>query len=193
MKDHPIICTGESVRGIQTGHKSQTRRVIKPQPENVYCNPDRPDWGWHTHQKGDTQLFCPYGNVGDRLWVREMWLLYSHMGQYVGKIPKQAPKDLSIGYKADGFDKENLFTWRSPMWMPKWAARIWLEITGVRVERVQEITQSDCISEGICPHLPCYFQKLWDSLNAKRGFGWDKNPWVRVIEFKKIEVPNVNG
>jgi len=77
--------------------------------------------------------------------------------------------------------------------MYKSLARIWLEITGVRVERVQEITQSDCISEGICPHLPCYFQKLWDSLNAKRGFGWDKNPWVRVIEFKKIEVPNVNG
>ncbi len=170
--EHPLIFNGEMVKAILEDRKTQTRRC----PVERYKN-------W---------------KVGDLIWVRETWLLYNHMGTYIGNIPKQSPKDLSVGYKADGLDKENLFTWRPSIFLPKWAARIWLEITGLRDEKVQEISEADAIAEGAKKmHLDDLgqtfathkrgFESLWDSINTKRGYGWDKNPDVKVIEFKIAE------
>ena len=207
--EHPILFSGEMVRPILDGRKTQTRRIIKPQP--IINKHDRVVyWNENTRKVINEDLGEPIGEwrsiaklfgkykVGDRLWVRETWLLYNHMGTFMGNIPKQPPEDLSVGYKADGLDKEDLFSWRSPIHIPKWAARIWLEITGIRVERVQEITVLDAQAEGVikkettaCNLTIDMFQRFWDSLNAKRGFGWDKNPWVWCISFKRTqEIPN---
>lgn len=203
QKERPIIFGGEMVRAILENRKSQTRRVCKKQPidnpvQHHLKGGDFALWRFDfKNEVGDTYYDttrCPYGKVGDRLWVRETWMLYNHMGTFVGNIPKQPPKDLSVGYKADGLDKDNLFTWRSSRFMPKWAARIWLEITNIRVERVQDINEQDAKAEGVV-RLNTYrtetpmidmFRHLWNVLNAKRGFGWEKNPWVWEIEFKRV-------
>jgi hypothetical protein len=147
---------------------------------------------------------CPYGQVGDRLWVREAWATekrYNHLK------PSEIPDTAKIYYvdkvihSAGGY---SLFTElgkvRSAMFMCEWMARITLEITGVRVERLQEISIEDIKKEGayfdsefaganaimnaFTPKLN--FIWLWDSLNAKRGYGWETNPWVWVIEFRRL-------
>ncbi|MCK5601036.1 hypothetical protein KAR91_04150, partial [Candidatus Pacearchaeota archaeon] len=128
---------------------------------------------------------------GDVLYVRETWMLYNHMGTYNGKSPKEMPSDLSVGYKADGFDKDNLFTWRPSIHMPKWAARTWLEVTKVRVELGDDgiwyfITdyiklQNKQLGRG---HLREKMKNLWDSMYPG---SWDRNDWCWVYDFKKIE------
>ena len=163
VKERPIIFSTDMVRAILEGKKTQTRRVMKPQPiTEFYAN---------------TPLtkFCPYGQVGDRLWVRETW---------------QQIK-AGIAYKAS-WDAVPEWKWRSPIFMPRWASRITLEIIGIRVERLQEITHSpfdnDCHAEGFNnPSDLCLndFMRYWDLLNAKRGYGWETNPWVWIIEFNK--------
>lgn len=166
---------------------------------------------------GYTSRKCPYGQVGDRLWVRETWCagiewdsekpsdidplcggndLWYIAGQNEVENPDKAEKP--EGY---GKTRPNIF-------MPKWATRIRLEITNIRVERVQDISKEESVLEGIKPppigsYSDCYeiwagkkcisnidprnvFLLLWDSINLKRGYGWDKNPWVWVVEFKKL-------
>ena len=130
---------------------------------------------------------CPYGVPGDRLWVRETF--YSN---------GMCKNTMSCHYRAT---YNGLFTpdtvpwkWTPSIFMPRWASRITLEITGVRVERVQDISEEDARAEGIpdeyrAGHRIYYrprFKTLWDSINAKRGFGWDSNPWVWVVEFKRV-------
>lgn len=187
VKYHPIPFSTEMVRAILDGRKTQTRRVIKPQPTyegastfggditiGFYCY-------WKTHKVSNIQHlveYYPYGQVGDRLWVRESY------GYLI---------DNSIAYRANCNDwhLKNKYTikWKPSIFMPRWASRIDLEIIDVRVERVQEITYEDIIAEGMKPRTKpiSNFRKLWDSLNAKRGYGWGKNPWVWVIEFKVLE------
>ena len=128
---------------------------------------------------------CPYGQVGDRLWVRETYVPYK---------PELKDRRMCI-YKAD-LDKATAdkITWKPSRFMFKWASRIWLEITEVRVERVQEISQNDVLAEGLLhPNrygwlkdvTDIYFQMLWDSINGKK-YPWSSNPWVWVIEFKGV-------
>lgn len=212
MPERPIIFSTEMVRAILEGRKTQTRRVIKPQPEftpppkgfGSYKKEDYWGWGWRKNKNdwfcGVTQkqltsdkglLYpnrCPYA-VGDRLWVRETFW-------YCCEGCKKA------FYKADGFElgpnkvriggiecqvKNN--KWKSSRFMPKWAARLWLEITEIRVERVGEITWQDIALEGIrgkhAVDTRETFVKLWDSLNAKRGFSWESNPWCWCISFRR--------
>ena len=216
VKELPIIMTAESVRGILDGRKSMTRRVIKPQPseyvratvapQELAGKPKKhsepyfdayaggPYWCWwdeYDRQAGDW-IKCPYGKPGDRLWVREAWADGSDFG---------APERQKAFYRADRPRDPDDFTWKTPIFMPRWASRITLEITGASVERVQEIGLDDVLSEGIseqhsAEHADEYwrertgekFVELWDSINAKRGFGWDNNPWVWVISFKPLEV-----
>lgn len=209
--EYPIIMTSESVRAILDGRKTQTRRIIKPQPEDFkplgkagqmipYRQgkevPDMP--GHHIWEP----IKCPYGVVGDRLWVQEGYQITSFnvckiphnafVGHYLCDNKKFAkPATLDELKKWGHRKKPHAKT--SGRFMYKSLARLWLEITGIRVERVQEISEKDATAEGVM-RLTTYrtetpmidmFRHLWNVLNAKRGFGWDKNPFVWVIEFKK--------
>ena len=199
VRERPILFSGPMVRAILDGRKTQTRRVVKPQPEWVpypahVCEPGEPVgfWAWqrtprnfHDSVHEDFARHNPFGAVGDRLWVRETWA-----GLEIGD-------DVAVSYRADVPEDAHKFDrWRSPIHMPRWASRITLEITDVRVERVQEISEADAIAEGVTAYADAHLSKghdrtpvevfayLWDSLNAKRGYGWDVNPWVWVISFR---------
>ncbi len=192
----PILFNGEMVRAILEGRKTQTRRVIKPQPPS--------DWGG-TSERAALLIHCPYGQVGDRLWVRET---HYRFGRWVpngfSKTGKQKwtfkagtfevlymdnPPTLNVLRNSNRMERG----WfkRPAIFMPRWASRITLEITGVKVERIQGVRPIDATMEG-CRSLPDWmvlaeFQELWDSINAKRGYSWDVNPWVWALTFKVVK------
>lgn len=181
------------VRAILDGTKMQTRRVMKPQPAF-----DPP--------KVQEIRECPYGHPGDHLWVRETiaWIGVGVQNEYSMRA-----------YCADGeiwdgperciakhSDPENIGRhpekWRKcpSIHMPRWASRIDLEVTDIGVERVQDIGTAGIWAEGCIPRnvggltsilTKDYWIPLWDSINAKRGYGWDVNPWVWVISFRRIK------
>ena len=206
MKDHPTIFNSGMVRAILDGRKTQTRRVIdfKKIAKKTGCTKGRLFYSttfnsWAVDGNSNVSLClvnCPYGVVGDRLWVRETWD-FRPMG---GALAKN--RIAIVGYKADDATQSVNVPedcnpkihkkWRSPIHLPKWACRLFLEITAIRVERVREIGLNDCNAEGTSKttHIDKWnarhhFAQLWNSINAKRGYGWDKNPWVWVIEFKR--------
>ena len=174
--------------------------------------------GWpHMVKSGHAPvpLKCPYGEPGDLLWVRETW---ATDGVRDAIKPTNLPPDSHIYYRASlNEDKHEwqLHTnfggrWRPSIHMPRWTNRIMLRIEVVRVERVAEIEPRDAIAEGVefaerawaqvparNPRRPIdyveAFRHLWDSINAKRGFGWDANPWVWVVEFSVKREDNKNG
>ena len=128
-------------------------------------------------------LKCPYGAPGDRLWVRETWDTDGKTIAYRATTPETTT------------DPEPM-RWRPSIHMPRWASRLTLAVTSVRVERVQEITEADARAEGIEPQRSDYsgedsnslqFRDLWDSINAARGYGWAVNPWVWVVEFERVQ------
>lgn len=200
MNERPILFSGEMVRAILDGRKRQTRRVVKlldgEHGVSWVSTDGGPQEDWLPRDEYgddiDRELTCPYGKPGDRLWVKESWAV-AHTGDPYR--PSELPKGLHIYYEAD----ESLggLMKRSPLFMPRAASRITLEITDVRVERVQEITEYDAICEGIPPaekewcgadsHDPVQvFCELWDSINGKRGYTWESNPYVWVITFERI-------
>jgi len=213
VKERPIIFTADSVRAILEGRKMQTRRVVKPQPVGHWGSRVPPlaggvlqcitvaDW-----KPRDAYIRCPYGVVGDRLWVRETWQGWHSSGEELDRGVEHESASY-VTYKADG--KSFPVEWRSPLFMPHWASRITLEITDVRVQRVQEINKADAIAEGIsvfplqsADDPSAWYQSapgvnqqrsarasyaaLWDSINAKRGFSWQSNPWVWCLTFRKL-------
>ena len=211
MKERPIIFSSEMVRAILEGRKTQTRRPIKPQPK-IICPTSNPSHRYGKWKDKTFNLFrlltegfklllppyCPYGQPGDRLWVKETWRLLDVFEDwwyggydadiYRGKIPSQRPnpKNLAVEYLADtGEDGP----WRPSLHMPRWASRIMLEITKIRVERIQEISNVDVKAEGFAPWGDKYlgFADLWDPIYARKGFGWETNCWVWVIEFRRLE------
>lgn len=177
VEEHPIIFSTESVRAIREDKKTMTRRVMKPQPEL-----GKPWTG-----------YCPYGQAGDRLWVKENFWIEDWLSIPLKKLQP-------IEYDADG-NTNSLedYTKISSRYMPRWASRILLEITELRVERLQDIIEEEAIAEGIhvvdntnggmysSPNYPDIhrdiFIGLWDSLNAKRGYPWKVNPWCWCISF----------
>jgi len=213
-RERPIICTAGSVRVIQGGEKTQTRRVVKPQPPNGFLpwnydgalqsiwtkgGKSYPDVRGVTH--GDVvTIRNPYGQPGDRLWVRETWALGAGTFQ-TWDTPMSPPLPGGarnpVIYRANGLLNDSDFRWRSPIHMPRWASRIILEIVNVAVERLQNITVPAAKAEGADPYLVRrtgasrigYLQAFvngWDSINKPRGFGWDVNPWVWVLLFKLL-------
>ncbi len=213
MKEKGIIMSGDHPAKVLDETKTMTRRtwglsLVNDPPQSManwqkiavfqdgsvrFATPDG---------NGDVTLVCPYGGVGDRLWVREGYCIGNNKrGEYANIIYKSAcePFYLRVDWN-EWLEKEvnkggYISKWRPSIHMPRWASRINLEITEVRVERVQEITEEDCIVEG-CPHalmmLPTvpmqkWYEHLWDSLNAKRGYGWSANPWVWVVSFRRID------
>jgi len=200
VKERPIIMQAESVRAILEGRKTQTRRAVGDVSSDVTA------WEYHGDRRwvplfalnGELQEkcwthTCPYGEKGTRLWVREAWTVVG-----IGK-PTSIDRD-RVFYGADGNGHNARMLRMTPsIFMPRWASRITLEITGVRVHRLKEISGNDAREEGIAyltndeksvrssNERVDQFHKLWDSINAHRGYGWDANPWVWVIEFKRLE------
>ena len=193
MKETPIIMSGDHPKKILDGIKTMTRRTwglkaINTLPDNWIKAEYQGDAIWHFISDGlPAVIKCPYGQVGDRLWVKETWGAKGY-GQSL-PIEKEPMKHRLV------FGKDTDWQCRRPsIHMPRWASRITLEITGLRVERVQRITAGDCTKEGIPYENGDYvtmkvfdkFRQLWDSLNAKRGYSWESNPWVLVIEFNVV-------
>ena len=217
MKELPILFSGPMVRAILEGRKTQTRRIIKNAPTNkesyiLGCH--KSVWGIHENVENDGgvhRFSCPYGVVGNRLWVRETFCQKFEDGYPV----YNSENDLDSSccwYKADGtdvrcddgdggtkFNKDGSMAspWTPSIHMPRWASRLTLEITGVRVERLNDITPNDVVSEGIelsKPDLTIHygldaeakscFADIWDSINGDGS--WNANPWVWVVEFKQI-------
>lgn len=196
-----MLFSGPMVRAILEGRKTQTRRVIKPQPP-ASANHDATmardgkvfAFGW-INDTGLHDRTCPYGVAGDRLWVRETW--------QVNKV--YDPLGPRIVYQAMGGDVRGCVHYcankevdwagrkRASIHMPRWASRITLEITGVRVERLQEIDSHQAWKEGMPPFeqwsdqsgtVRDEFQRTWDSLHGKGA--WELNPFVWVLEFKRV-------
>lgn len=208
MTDRPILFNGAMVRAILDGQKTQTRRAIKPQPANdpARHHPIAPyhngsgGWNWVLaatgHGTGDP-FSCPFGQPGDRLWVRETWaetdrqdgtpvVAYAAGGcTAIGREGTNGP-DVLLQNLAWG-DTPHVDRWRPSIHMPRWACRLVLEVTDVRVERLQAITAADCWDEGI-PHSPDVdprhdFEELW----TNTGGNWTANPWVWVVGFRIAE------
>lgn len=199
MKERPILFNGEMVRAILSGRKTQTRRVMLDQP--CYL----PDFNrghlsirvggarYQAFSKNFAPVSCPFGRPGDRLWVRETWCpIYPQNPTYNGGRP------IEIDYRATHsreshwrvMDDHGTRRWKPSIHMPRWASRITLEITGVRVERLNDISHDDACTEGIEStrggKLACVdrFRSLWEQ---SYGAGsWAANPWVWVVEFRRI-------
>jgi hypothetical protein len=222
MAERPIIMTGESVRAILAGTKSQTRRVNGLEDVNRYPglltgdsqlgplgyrglaksdyyistkkdyknNPGLYHWflGMQEKELNPIPVKCPYGQPGDKLWLREKYAVKpgtSDCVWYASDFEDCDAAGESMGIK-----------WRSPMFMPRKFSRITLEVVSVRVERVQDISYRDLFAEGNYQPRPEgwlewelreEYQTLWDSINKKRGYPWSANNWVWVIEFCKVE------
>jgi len=212
MRERPILFSGEMVRAILAGNKTHTRRVMKPQPLFVKQRSCIGIWTWkgyewkygeRIHDEILTAMIKNYGPYiqGDRLWLRETWLPHDakRIEDKVVFLPS-GPSGEKFVYKADDPDYDyGPFSkgWRPSIHMPRAASRITLEVDCVRVERVNDITEDDAKAEGaerqkITPTMLGThrdgFVELWNSINAKRGYGWDDNPWTWVVEFKLLEV-----
>ena len=184
MKERPILFSDPMVRAILGGRKTQTRRVVKPEW--------KPGIERSPFLVRHASEFSPYGQRGDRLWVRETW-------QDTGVAGVEHLSDGQIVYRATDPDWEQLegWKWRPSIFMRRRDSRITLEVTDVRVERVREISEEDAADEGfddvylVKQQLPSdarvyAFRQTWDELNAKRGFSWESNPWVWVVSFKRL-------
>lgn len=209
ITERGMIFNAEMVRALLSGRKTQTRRIIKPQPEATLSGSlsgkwlSRPLNGLLLPKIEDIAIHCPFGVVGDRIWVRETFqgplFDYDLMDSYC-KDPTPFEKPEFCVYKADGVpapefydaDDELHCCWRPSIHMPRWASRILLEITNVWVERLKSISDGDAIREGCSTAdmksgdcVADVFARLWASIYGDES--WNSNPWVWVIEFKRIE------
>ena len=225
MKERPIIMSAPMVRALLEERKTQTRRVLNPQPSHdqyhvwrgrVTRDEEHRMWCWkdlaleniwdfpNGEDRKELALHCPYGVPGDRLWVREAFLIDDRT-LITGPLPRVEPnldwQDCTY-YRADGECCEQIpecacaeydgkTPWRPSIFMPRWVSRITLEITDVRVQRLQEISEEDAIAEGyevaFGPGMfSRAFDSFWDSINAKKH-PWASNPWVWAITFRGVD------
>lgn len=208
MADRPILFSGPMVRALLAGTKTQTRRVAAQATPGMHLDRVGPT-GWQfTGEGGLPRIpYTPRCAVGDRLYVREAW-------QSAAPLDDTSPRDMAelvappLRYEADG-ESVHWEAWRGHdagrfrqgMHMPRWASRLTLVVTEVRVQRLQEISDADALAEGIAKHGRFFgladadgdtastasavdaYAALWDSLNADRGYGWAANPWVAAYSF----------
>ena len=210
MKEKPILFSGPLVRAVlrDVDPKTQTRRLVKPQADvivgDILGQPQ-----WYLDADPSRVIRCPYGATGDRLWVRE------------AHAPMCRSRDTRVAYRADmivqnrmprrpppGWTTEDLCPWpvdntkgrgyavtrwTPSIHMPRALSRIDLEVTRVRVQRLQDITEEDARAEGVIPSPTAIvggthraaFRKLWDAINGERAT-WDSNPWVWALDFKRV-------
>lgn len=188
MSEKPILFSGPMVKAILDGQKSMTRRVLKPQPNMLNGGlPMNDGRGSYSIEGGWKRL--PYA-PGDVLWVRETWWHFDPHGVLY--------TDAKPTYRADGeIDFEKGDRWRSPRFMPRWASRITLRVTAVKVERLQDISEEDAWAEGAgaeieyCESMPvgygsCIpaFRSIWTEIHGPGS--WDANPWVSAYSFERI-------
>lgn len=197
MTERPVIFNGEMVRAILAGRKTQTRRIMKPQPEPM---PDKPGEYWWPAKRFESMLqlsyfndpvakelaadACPFGGIGDRLWVRET---FGDCG-------------VRLVYRADTGDGAScqVTRWTPSIHMPRSACRLLLEISDVRAERLNDISEQDALAEGMddgtSPAAIAAgwfekprraFRRLWERIYGQES--WDSNPWVWVVEFKQVQ------
>lgn len=180
MKGRPILFSAPMVRALLAGTKTQTRRALRPQPVDQSTGCDLP-----AGARPDSLPACPYGVPGDRLWVRETWGLRKQLDitdWYRGPIGGASEQEWTVDFRADyGPNQEQCF-WRPSIYMPRWASRIVLELTSVRVERLHAITPADAIAEGVVS-LAAY-RSLWDDINGAGA--WRLNPWVWVLGLRRV-------
>lgn len=220
VKERPILFSGPDVRAILEGRKTQTRRIIKADEHGRVIKGGHfillREHGlvWTPYSGSGEQPvtqklihdFCPYGKPGERLWVRETWTKASASGMLSRAIHYRADGELECYHDTAFGECEGCVPrWRPSIHMPRWASRILLEVTAVRVERLNEIREDDAIAEGVTfdgtywrgsPHrikgtpksLPTAVQAyrdIWEHINGKGS--WDENPFVWCVEFKRVE------
>lgn len=229
MSERPILFSGPMIRAILGGRKTQTRRVVDLSEFGPSGTPGY-DWTWRGQApvksiaqqrrypggcwqdvSNDRLMgLCPYGQPGDFLWVREKFQLVRQVAEDWYTAPPTIPIVVpdaglfEVRYSAT-YDhdqpKNSACGWRPSIHMPKWAARLWLRITDVRVERLHPMLDADARAEGIRQYVVSGpdpdgrsyqdwvtpFKELWDSINAKRGYSWESNPWVWVVAFERVE------
>ncbi len=199
LQERPILFSGPMVRAILDGRKTQTRRVCKLQPEIVDVEPryEKNTWGfWHDDEYPNGRcVTCPYGVPGGRLWVRETWRQYHPKTSYSDGIVYRADAQKALGAGSHS----DTYQWKPSIHMPRKFCRLLLDVKAIRVERLQDISEDDADAEGVdavsmddMPRQAVWsrrqdFAQLWDSLNKKRGFGWDTNPWVWIIKFERVQ------
>ena len=202
MKERPVLFSGPMVRAILAGTKTQTRRVIKPQPKTEYAGSfGNFDAGFgYVFSGEDKWRYCPYGGPGDSLWVRETWAVAECFDAIKPSKLNLTARNVEYraGPKKIGYLGLVRGKWRPSIHMPKWASRITLDITDVRVERLQGISEEDAIAEG-CGNVHATgvgknganfdmlwddsgFAMLWESINGKE-YPWESNPWVWAVGF----------
>ncbi|MCG7388729.1 hypothetical protein [Pantoea sp. ACRSB] len=205
MRERPILLNADMVRAVLNGSKTQTRRIITPQPKLT----ERSGFEWKGYLFGAgsddretnrnfSHVKCPFGQPGDRLWVRETFSVVPHTAYAASEGVQQVicPDDSHEAaiFRAGWEHSTGGIRWRPSIHMPRWASRITLEITGVRVERLASVSNDDARAEGypaeraadgsnIDPWL--WFRDLWDGIYPEQSF--KVNPWVWVIEFKRME------
>lgn len=227
MTDRPILMSAPMILAILAGTKTQTRRVVKPwEPRLMNLRRPVPDDVSYLPDFTCYRSTCPYGQPGDRLWVREAFAL-EHSVEHDQPLPhadgrpvKRRPDDdidcvhpawIQPHYRATdptpelcyedgpagGSEDDFGCRWRPSIHMPRWASRITLEVTGVRVERLQDISEADALAEGVNVHPDHHgkprdsiyspvqaYRDLWEQINGPGS--WEANPWVWVVEFKRV-------
>ena len=205
VKERPILFSDPMVRALLAGLKSQTRRLVSPRVDFARIKPDRGwryDGIWTAEDGGDNGHYfwrrdergrltrdfvsmgrCPFGVTGERLWVREAWC----------RVP-WAAKTVTE-YRASWGRADGGLRWKSPIHMPRAESRILLEVTDVRIEWLQEITESDALAEGTASLMRGYtrytgeavdiFRRLWGEIHGRTA--WNVNPLVWVIQFRRLE------
>lgn len=219
MKERPILFSGPMVRAILDGRKSQTRRIVKGASGAFW---DHGGWapvidggrivrwegGDHVADAGAPRSACPYGKPGDRLWVREAFRSGAALDKVnpAGLKPACDPLDVPLLYLADDSDRDGhridnfgsrWGRYRHARFMPRWASRLTLEVTEVRVERLHAITDDDAKAEGVeaapfckagrppgMEHVEA-FEDLWGAINGNRA-AWVSNPWVWAVTFRRV-------
>ena len=218
VKERPMLFSAPMIRALLAGRKTQTRRVVKPVPKWAkrfpICKPDgmaagHEIWWWDGEfDRVGVSQDCPYGKPGGRLWVKETWrpiksvLAWDMDVTYLADGARRTVKDGEFGDRDWTMPKAAATGNVSPLFMPRWASRLVLEITDVRVERLNDCSEADAMAEGtqepsLVPIIgACWserdaYAKLWEHINGAGS--WAANPWVWAVSFRVIqsESPNV--